>query len=276
MSRILIVDDSPIMRKNLRSILTQAGHIIVAEASNGTQAYIEYCKHIPDLVTMDITMPYMNGLDTFKKIIKAFPSAKIIIISSSNDNMIILDAIQNGAKNYIIKPFVVDKVLDVINQVLKVSKKLSNETIDNIYNSIQSAENSFNDMNHNLDINECEVLDIVKVNTESDQHFSIMLKNNAFIVYIDRDIVYSSMLALLDIMNSFLFVKPLKIVLELSNMRLNDYDIVSVLTDYIRKVQQAHGKTIIITRNNDLFNLFRSQNITTYTDFYSDLSEFEY
>lgn len=273
MSRILIVDDSPIMRKNLRSILTQAGHIIVSEASNGTQAYIEYNKHKPDLVTMDITMPYMNGLDTFKKIIKNDPGAKIIIISSSSDNMVILDAIQNGAKNYIIKPFVVDKVLEVVNQVLKISQKLSNETIDTIYNTIQSTDAAPQSMNRlAFDYSDFSVK---TEEAEVEAHFSITLKSNTFVVQLSREITFEDMLKLLELMRGFLLVKPLKLVFDLNNIRLNDYDMITLLTDYIEKVHDANGTAIILSRNNALFNFFRTQSITAFTDFYSDLSELE-
>lgn len=133
MARILIVDDAAIMRKNLRAILTQAGHTVVAEASNGSQAYTEYQKHSSDLVTLDITMPFINGIDILKKIIEDSPDAKILIISSVNNNRVILEALQYGAKNYIIKPFTVEKLLDVVNQVLKLQEEADKETIEGIY-----------------------------------------------------------------------------------------------------------------------------------------------
>ena len=137
MARILIVEDAAIMRKNLRTILTQAGHTVVAEASNGAQAFIEYVMHQPDLVTMDITMPYMNGIDSIKKILGDYPDAKIIIISNANNNRTILEAIQIGAKNYIMKPFTIDKVLDVINKALQLDMKISNEKINLLYADLE-------------------------------------------------------------------------------------------------------------------------------------------
>lgn len=138
MSNILIVDDSHVMRKNLKTILSQAGHTIVAEAANGAQAYKEYNKHLPDLLTMDITMPLMNGVDALKKIISEFPDAKIIIVSISNNNKVILEAMQCGASNYVLKPFTVEKVIRVINQALHINEQMSRETIERIYDSLHS------------------------------------------------------------------------------------------------------------------------------------------
>ena len=118
MAEILIVDDSMIMRRNLKTILTQAGHSIIAEASNGKEAFIEYEKHMPDLVTMDITMPIMNGIEAVKKIRCKFPEAKIVMISALDQRNMVFEALKNGAKHYIIKPITPDNVLAVLDTVL--------------------------------------------------------------------------------------------------------------------------------------------------------------
>lgn len=124
MAKILVVDDSSIMRRNLSTILTKAGHTIVGEAVNGESAYKDYVKLLPDLVTMDITMPILDGVDAVKKIIKYYPDANIIMISALDQKQMVLSAIQNGAKHYIIKPFTVDKVIAVVNEVLKNAEAL--------------------------------------------------------------------------------------------------------------------------------------------------------
>lgn len=119
MANILIVDDSLVMRRNLKSILTGAGHDVIAEASNGSQALMEYEKHRPDIVTMDITMPVMNGIESVKRIMDKYPEARIIIISALDQKTMILQALESGAKHYIIKPFTVEKVVSVIDTVLR-------------------------------------------------------------------------------------------------------------------------------------------------------------
>lgn len=118
MARIMIVDDAAIMRRNIQLMLERAGHTVVAEAGNGAQAFHEYQVHKPDLVTMDITMPGINGVETVKNIVAEFPDALIIIISALSSKHLVLQAIKNGAKHYIIKPISAEKLLVVVNDVL--------------------------------------------------------------------------------------------------------------------------------------------------------------
>lgn len=120
MARILIVDDSKIVRRNLNTILSKAGHEIIAEAENGMQAYHEYIKYKPDLVTMDITMPLLDGVRAVKKIITADPDAKIIMVSAIDQKNMVISAIQMGAKHYILKPFDPVKVIAAVNAVLGI------------------------------------------------------------------------------------------------------------------------------------------------------------
>lgn len=122
MAKIMIVDDSGMMRRTLGIILERAGHVIAAEAANGLQAVQEYGQSQPDLVTMDITMPTMNGIDAIQKIIAAYPEAKIIVISALGHKEKIFTAIQSGAKHYILKPFNMEKIVAVVEQVLNAKE----------------------------------------------------------------------------------------------------------------------------------------------------------
>lgn len=119
MARIMIVDDALMMRKTLRRILEKAGHEIVGEAVNGDQAIANYAKCRPDLVTMDLTMPGLGGIEAIKHIVAADPAASIIVVSALGQKHIIFDALQNGAKNYVLKPIAEDKLLSVVNLVLE-------------------------------------------------------------------------------------------------------------------------------------------------------------
>lgn len=108
MANILVVDDAIFTRKLLTDILVKEGHKVVAEAEDAAQAIELYKKHKPDVVTMDIIMPEkqgMNGLGAVRAIIKEDPKAKIIVVSAMGQQEIIVEAIQAGAKDYIIKPF---------------------------------------------------------------------------------------------------------------------------------------------------------------------------
>jgi len=118
MAHILIADDAPVMRRNIRKILEKEGHHIVAEATNGEQAYLEYKNYVPDLVTMDVNMPIVDGVEAVGKIIDEFPQAKIIMISSNDQKRMVFNALQKGAKYYIMKPITEEKFLNVVKQFI--------------------------------------------------------------------------------------------------------------------------------------------------------------
>lgn len=118
MARILVVDDAKFMRITLSNILKKAQHEIVGEGENGLEAIDLFRKLQPDLVTMDITMPEMSGLDAMKEIKKEFPSAKIIMCSAMGQQKMVMESIEAGAKDFIIKPFDETRVLDAITRVL--------------------------------------------------------------------------------------------------------------------------------------------------------------
>ncbi len=118
MANILVVDDSGAMRKAIKTVLTRAGHTVIAEAQSGAQAYIEYKKYRPEIVTMDIGMPDGNGLEAAEKILGSFPHAKIIFITAEQSLDVITKAAQLGRIFYIIKPITVDKVLNVLEKAL--------------------------------------------------------------------------------------------------------------------------------------------------------------
>ena len=117
MAKILIVDDASFMRMMLRDILTKAGHE-VSEAENGKRAVEMYNEVNPDLVTMDITMPEMNGIDALKEIRKKNGSSKVVMCSAMGQQAMVIESIQAGAKDFIVKPFQADRVLESITKVL--------------------------------------------------------------------------------------------------------------------------------------------------------------
>lgn len=122
MARILVVDDSLMIRRTLRIIFERAGHEVVAESTNGEQGFAHYVQYHPDLVTLDITMPGMNGIETLKKILESDPGAKVVMVSALGQKHMVFDALQAGAKNYILKPLNEEKLLSVIGLVLENSQ----------------------------------------------------------------------------------------------------------------------------------------------------------
>lgn len=119
MARVLVVDDAAFMRMMLKDILTKAGHEIVGEAANGVEAVEKYKELKPDVVTMDITMPEMNGIDAIKEIKKVDPNATVIVCSAMGQQAMVIEAIQAGAKDFIVKPFQASRVIEAIQKVLK-------------------------------------------------------------------------------------------------------------------------------------------------------------
>jgi two-component system, chemotaxis family, chemotaxis protein CheY len=117
-NRILIVDDAAFMRMMIKEILSKNGYEVVAEASDGAQAVAKYKDTQPDLVTMDITMPEMDGIQALKEIKKIDPNAKVIMCSAMGQQAMVIDAIQAGAKDFIVKPFQADRVLEAVKKTL--------------------------------------------------------------------------------------------------------------------------------------------------------------
>ncbi|HBC91367.1 MAG TPA: two-component system response regulator [Pelotomaculum sp.] len=116
--RILIVDDAAFMRMMIKNIVTKNGYEVVGEAENGQDALELYKEHKPDLVTMDITMPEMSGIEGVKAICDFDPAANIIMCSAMGQQAMVMDAIQAGAKDFVVKPFQQDRILQAIERVL--------------------------------------------------------------------------------------------------------------------------------------------------------------
>ena len=116
--RVLIVDDAAFMRMMLKDILAKASYEVVGEAANGKEAVESYKETKPDLVTMDITMPEMDGITAVKEIKKIDPQAKIIMVSAMGQQAMVIDAIQSGALDFVVKPFQAPRVLEAVEKVL--------------------------------------------------------------------------------------------------------------------------------------------------------------
>jgi two-component system chemotaxis response regulator CheY len=115
--RILVTDDALFMRVTLKNILTQNGFEVVAEASNGAESVALYKEHKPDVVTMDITMPEMDGICALKQIRAHDPSANVVMCTAMGQKNLVVEAIQAGAKDFIVKPFQADRVVEAVRKV---------------------------------------------------------------------------------------------------------------------------------------------------------------
>ena len=115
---ILICDDAAFMRMMIKDILTKNGYNIAGEAENGVKAVEKYSETKPDLVLMDITMPEMDGIQALKKIKEIDPNANIIMCSAMGQQAMVIEAIQSGAKDFIVKPFQAERVLEAVKKVV--------------------------------------------------------------------------------------------------------------------------------------------------------------
>jgi two-component system chemotaxis response regulator CheY len=118
MAKIVIVDDSKMARKFLRDIFEESGHEIVGEGSNGLEGYDLYVKYKPDIITLDVTMPLVNGVDCLKNIMKNFPDANVVMVTSVGKDKLIEETKQIGAKEVMVKPFEKEEALAVINSLV--------------------------------------------------------------------------------------------------------------------------------------------------------------
>lgn len=118
MAKVLIVDDAAFMRMMVKDILEKNGFEVIGEASNGAIAVELYKRERPDVVTMDITMPDMDGIQAVKAIKEFDPSAKVVMCSAMGQQSMVMDAIKAGAKDFIVKPFQADRVLEAIRKAI--------------------------------------------------------------------------------------------------------------------------------------------------------------
>ncbi|MGN0375836.1 MAG: response regulator [Butyrivibrio sp.] len=115
---ILICDDAAFMRMMIKDILTKNGYTVIGEAENGVRAVEKYNELNPDLVLMDITMPEMDGIQALKKIKENDSKASVIMCSAMGQQAMVIESIQSGAKDFIVKPFQADRVLEAVRKVV--------------------------------------------------------------------------------------------------------------------------------------------------------------
>ncbi len=118
MARILVVDDAAFMRMTIKKMIEPHGHTVIAEAENGVEAVKKFIEFKPDVVLLDITMPEMNGVEALRRIKEIQPTAKVIICSAMGQQAMVAQTIQYGAKDFIVKPFVEDRLIAAIDKVM--------------------------------------------------------------------------------------------------------------------------------------------------------------
>ena len=118
MARVLVVDDAAFMRKMVGDALAKGGHEVVGEAGNGLEAVSQFQALKPDLMTLDITMPEKDGLAALADIMAADPSARVVMCSALGQETKVLEAVRSGAKDFVVKPFQPDRVIEAVGKAL--------------------------------------------------------------------------------------------------------------------------------------------------------------
>ena len=119
LAKILVVDDAAFMRMMIKDILTKNGYEVAGEAENGLKAVEKYSETQPDLVLMDITMPEMDGIQALKKIKENDPNASVVMCSAMGQQAMVIESIQSGARDFIVKPFQPDRVLEAVKKAVE-------------------------------------------------------------------------------------------------------------------------------------------------------------
>jgi two-component system, chemotaxis family, chemotaxis protein CheY len=114
MKRLLVVDDALFMRKMISGVAVEAGWEVVGEASNGAEAIALYQEHHPDLVTMDLVMPVMGGLEALRQLRALDPKAKVVVVTALDQKQALMESIRDGAIDFIVKPFERQRVLNLL------------------------------------------------------------------------------------------------------------------------------------------------------------------
>lgn len=118
MTKILIVDDSRTSRKILKGILESSGYEVIGEATNGQEGYDYYVKLKPDIVTMDVTMPVLDGIESLKKIKADYPDAKVIMVTAAGQKAKMVEAVRSGADEFVAKPFDPEQLKMIVEKVV--------------------------------------------------------------------------------------------------------------------------------------------------------------
>jgi two-component system chemotaxis response regulator CheY len=118
MARVLVVDDAAFMRKLVSDVLIRGGHEVVGEAGDGIEAVDRYAELRPEVTTLDITMPQKDGLTALREIIELDPSARVVMCSALGQETKVLESIKAGAKDFVVKPFQAERVLEAVGKAL--------------------------------------------------------------------------------------------------------------------------------------------------------------
>jgi DNA-binding NarL/FixJ family response regulator len=248
MANMMIVDDSPIIRRSLREIFEAMGHKIVAEAEDGREAIEAYKRNKVDLVTMDIQLPGINGIEAVRLIREHNPDANIVMISSVEQRNKVYEAIKLGAKHYIVKPYTDDKVMEVIRLVLGVSADPI--LLDPVVSApVQADEQLTAERQHiETDNSAKKQRDPLQLDAPalSSLPYEVVIKDGRIVMTIQRHISEMNIRFLCNCLQGLLHYRKAKIVLELWDPIVHDGGM-RLLTEFIAIVRSRKGTVAVVT-----------------------------
>jgi two-component system chemotaxis response regulator CheY len=237
MANIMIVDDSPIIRRSLRGMLESLGHRIAAEAEDGNEAIDIYKENEIDLVTMDIQLPGINGIEAVRLIRERNPQAAIVMISSIEERSKVYEAIKQGAKHYIIKPFTEDKVKKVINAVLGVQPNLEqNAPVESVAEPQGKTTDRFAKEQKQLEL---------KVPALAAMPFELVVKDGRVVLIVQRHISDANVSFLCSCLQGLLYYRKAKYVIELWEPIRHDEGL-RLLIDFVSAVRDRKGTVGVV------------------------------
>ena len=241
MARILIVEDTIFIRSKIRDSVIDGGHVVVGEAENGLQAVNMYSILQPDIVTLDITMPLMGGIEALRQIIKINPKAKVIMLSAMGQQMIVVDCIKLGAKHFIVKPFGSSDLLRVIDEVLE------NVPVEQKEEVVKS----------NPTITGSEILNIHNI-------------AGTFVIEIPNPFKKKCIEELLKVTEQILNIKPLNVVIDFKNIEFISFNDLKEIDKIISNVRNIGGEVVIYSQNNKFMGFLSSMNLPQFIQIRND------
>lgn len=237
LARILIADDSAFARQMLRDIVTALGHVVVSEATNGTQAFVEYTRTKPDLMTIDLTMQGLEGAETISKIIAIHPDARIIVVSAIESRAAIIDALERGARHFIVKPIRQEKVAAAIETVLQQNLN-PQKYLDGI-RKLKSNE---------------DIQVFAEAAAKYVAPYTIKIQNDHYIhVFIDQTLTSTSCQTLMTELGEYLDDKP-RLLLNFGSMSNLDPQLFDQFNKLVQTLEENSGFVRAISNNEDFVN----------------------
>lgn len=235
-ARILITDDSAFSRQMLRDVVTALGHVVVGEATNGAQAFVEYARLKPDLVTMDLTMQGLGGAEAISKIIAIYPNARILVISATQSRVVVMDALKRGARHFIVKPIRQDKVAAAIEEVLQQEFDLQKHLYS--LHKLKASEDT------GTLTDETKYVAPYTISTQGDKLIR---------VFINQSLTLTSFQALLAELEEYLDDKP-RLLLNFGTMSRLDLRLFEQFNELIRTIEINSGSVWAISNSKEFIN----------------------